>query len=91
VTWLQFVLDFGHCRFDIVSNFGFRASDFRVSGKWVKYDPKNHDLILPKSEAELLRHGTRGKEQITIYPDFADTADEEGFSEIAIDQKSLQS
>jgi enoyl-[acyl-carrier protein] reductase III len=66
VTWLQFVLDFGHCRFDIVSDFGFRASNFRVSGKWVKYHPQNHDLILPKSEAELLRHGTRESEDNSL-------------------------
>ncbi|MBN2031656.1 MAG: hypothetical protein JW836_00145, partial [Deltaproteobacteria bacterium] len=28
-----------------------------VSAKWVKYQPQDHDFTLPKSEAELLRHG----------------------------------
>jgi hypothetical protein len=37
---------------------GIRISDFRVSAKWVKCQPQDHGYTLPKSEAELLRHGT---------------------------------
>jgi hypothetical protein len=56
--WL---LCFGHLCFGHLdaSSFGIRISDFRVFAKWVKYQPQNHDFTLPKSEAELLRHGAK--------------------------------
>jgi len=36
------------CSFRFASSFDIRISDFRVSAKWVKWQPQDHDFTLPK-------------------------------------------
>jgi hypothetical protein len=38
--------------------YSFLSHKLRVSAKWVKCQPQDHDLNFAKSEAELLGHGS---------------------------------